>query len=74
MEYFLAPKVSFGAEVNLSLLYAWTGKTYTTIEGFNASTNEVEEHTDLTSPSSSDLIFGTQNIGANLFFNFYFDK
>lgn len=74
MEYFLVPKISLGAEVNLSLFYTWTGKTYSTIEGFNTSTNEVEEHTDLISPGDSNLKFGTQNIGANIFFNFYFDK
>ncbi len=74
MEYFLAPQISFGAEVNISLLYTWTGNTYVTREGFNTLTNQVEEHTDLISPSSSNLKFGTENFGANMFFNFYFDK
>lgn len=71
-ECFVGPKVSLGAEVNLALLYSWTPQRYGTYEGFNIFSGEVETFTDLVEPKSSDFVFGTQNVGANLFMNFYF--
>lgn len=72
VEWFVAPKISLGAEINLSAAFNWTKGLYYTSEGFNAETASVEEYTKLTTPTSSGFDFGTQNIGANLSVNFYF--
>lgn len=72
VEWFVAPKISLGAEVNLSAAFNWTKGLYYTSEGFNAESGIVEEYTELITPTSSGFDFGTQNIGANLSINFYF--
>lgn len=72
VEWFFAPKVSLGAEVNIAAAYNWTNGTYYTAEGYNTLSGQVEEWTELLSPSSSGFDFGTKNIGANLSINFYF--
>lgn len=72
IEWFVAPKISLGAEVNLSAAFNWTKGLYYTSEGFNTQTGNVEEWTELLTPTSSGFDFGTQNIGANLSINFYF--
>lgn len=74
VEGFVAPKISIGAEVNLALLYTWTPQQYGEFEGFNTLTKKVEGFTELVAPKSSQFVFGTQNIGANLFMNFYFNR
>ena len=53
-------------------VYRFGGNTYTTIEGYNTLSMQVEEWTDLTAPTSSGFSFGTGNIGGNLSLNFYF--
>ena len=68
------PKISKGAEENGAVLYTWTPQQYGDFEGFNLLTSEVERFTDLIAPKSSQFVFGTQNIGANLFMNFYFNR
>ena len=72
VEWFFAPKVSLGAEVNIAAAYNWTNGTYYTAEGYNTISGQVEEWTELLTPSSSGFDFGTKNIGANLSVNFYF--
>ncbi len=72
IEWFVAPKISLGAEVNLSAAFNWTKGLYYTSEGYNTQTGNVEESTELLTPTSSGFDFGTQNIGANLSINFYF--
>lgn len=72
IEWFFAPRISIGAEVNLTAAFNWTKGTYYTAEGFNTLSGEVEEWTELLTPTSSGFDFGTKNIGANLSFNFYF--
>ena len=72
IEWFVAPKVSIGGEVNISALYNWTKATYYTGEGFNTISNAVETWTELESPSSHGFSFGTGNIGSNLSVTFYF--
>lgn len=72
VEWFVAPKISLGANVNLYLLYRWSPNRYVTYEGWNNLTMQVEEVTDLTLPVSSGFSFGTDNIGANLLLKFYF--
>lgn len=72
IEWFVAPKISLGAEVNLSAAFNWTKGMYYISEGYNTQTANVEEWTELITPTSSGFDFGTQNIGANLSINFYF--
>lgn len=72
IEWFVAPKVSIGGEVNISALYNWTKAIYYTGEGFNTLSNAVETWTELESPSSHGFSFGTGNIGSNLSVTFYF--
>lgn len=71
-EWFVAPKIALGANVNLDLLYSWNPNQYVTYEGWNIQTLAKEEVTDLKNPISSGFSFGTNNIGANLLMKFYF--
>ena len=73
-EWFLCPWFSLGAEVNVSALYNWTQEVYTEVEGFNGITGKRETWTELISPRSHGVNFGTGNIGANLSFTFYFNR
>lgn len=72
IEWFVAPKVSLGAEVNLSLYYINGGQTYTKSEGYNSVTQSFEECTDLSSPGNNKLRFATENLGGSLYMAFYF--
>ncbi len=71
-EYFVAPKVSIGAEVNIVAIYSFTNGQAAQYEGYNTYTKKVETHTELVSPRSSSFLFGTENIGGNLGMHFYF--
>lgn len=72
VEWFVAPKVSLGAEVNLSLYHINGGQLYTQSEGYNNVTQQFVERTDLTSPGNDKLRFGTENLGGSLYMAFYF--
>lgn len=72
VEWFVAPKISLGANVNLFLAYQWTPNRYVTYEGWNILTMANEQVTDLKYPVSSGFSFSTDNIGANLLMKFYF--
>lgn len=72
IEWFVAPKVSLGAEVNLSLYGINEGQLYTISEGYNVASQKVEERTDLTSPGDRNFRFGTENLGGSLYMAFYF--
>ena len=72
VEWFVAPKVSLGAEVNLSLYGINSGQQYTESEGYNSSITQVEIRTDLTSPGDGKVRFGTENLGGSLYMAFYF--
>lgn len=72
VECFVAPKISLGAEMNLAILYRMEPILYKQMEGYNLNTDKVQIFTDIAGESSSNFVFGTQNIGANLFMNFYF--
>lgn len=72
VEYFVAPKVSLGAEVNLSAYSVKSGQTYVESEGFNAELGVVENRTDIVSPGNKSVVFGTGNIGGSLYLSFYF--
>lgn len=72
VEWFVAPKVALGAEVNLSLYNVQEGKKYTKSEGYNTYSQKVETRTDLTSPGGNKFRFGTENLGGSLYMAFYF--
>lgn len=72
VECFVAPKISLGAEVNLAILYRIEMPSYKQLEGYNLITKQVQTFTDIAGQSTSGFLFGTQNIGANIFMNFYF--
>lgn len=72
IECFVAPKISLGLEANLAILYRIELPSYKQLEGYNLITKEVQTYTDIAGQSASGFIFGTQNIGANIFMNFYF--
>lgn len=72
VEWFVMPKISLGAEVNLSLYGVNSGQQYTESEGYNSSTTKVETRTDLTSPGDGKVRFGTENLGGSLYMAFYF--
>ena len=72
IEWFVAPKISIGGEVNIAAVWNWTKATYYTGEGFNTLSGTVEEWTEVLSPSSHGFTFGTGNIGSNLSVTFYF--
>ena len=72
VEWFVAPKVSVGTEVNLSLYGINGGQEYLESEGYNTSTKKVEVRTDLTSPGNNKLCLGTESLGGSLYMAFYF--
>lgn len=74
VEWFVAPKIALGLNVNLDLLYKWSNNVCKQYEGFNLQTNQVDHIvTDVTSIKNySGVTFGTENIGANLYLNFFF--
>lgn len=73
VEWFVAPKIALGMNVNLDLLYKWSNNVCKQYEGFNLLTKEVETFTDLRNVYNySGVTFGTENIGANLYVAFYF--
>ena len=73
VEWFVAPKIALGMNVNLDLLYKWSSNVCRQYEGYNLLTGEVDTFTDLRGVSNySGVTFGTENIGANLYLAFYF--
>lgn len=72
VEWFVAPKISLGAEVNLTAYYVWESKQYTKSEGYNAALNKIEQRTDLTSPGIRAFVLGTESLGGSLNMTFYF--
>lgn len=72
IEWFVAPKISLGAEVNLSLYYIFGNQTYTEKEGYNKATGKVETRTDLVSPRYREFYLGTESLGGSLNMTFYF--
>ena len=72
IEWFVAPKIALGAEVNLSIYGISGGQQYTESEGWNNAKQEVETRYDLKSPGNAYFQFGTDNIGGSLYMSFYF--
>ena len=75
VEWFVAPKIALGLNVNLDLLYKWSNNVCMQYEGYNLLTKQTEVFTDLRDVANySGVTFGTENIGANLYLAFYFGK
>ncbi len=72
IEWFVAPKISLGAEVNLSLYYIFGNQTYEEREGYNAALGKVEKVTNLVSPRYREMYIGTESLGGSLNMTFYF--
>lgn len=72
IEWFVCPKISLGAEVNLSVYYLFGKQTYTESEGYNQSTGRIEQRTDLVTPGNRGFYVGTESLGGSLNMTFYF--
>ncbi len=72
VEWFVAPKIALGANVNVGLYYAVNPARATTYEGWNTQSMQVEEFTELIAPADHGFHFGTDNIGSNLYVTFFF--
>lgn len=72
VEIFLASYLSIGGEVSLNAIWEVGAQEYMVTEGFNPSTNKVEQRTETITPGSNSFVFGTQNLGAKLYMMFYF--
>lgn len=72
VEWFVAPKISLGAEVNLSVYYLFGNQRYVESEGYNALYQRVEKRTDLVSPGDRGFYLGTESLGGSLNMTFYF--
>ncbi|MCL2329369.1 MAG: hypothetical protein FWC39_12765 [Bacteroidetes bacterium] len=72
VEWFFAPKVSLGGEMNISFLYQWNPQINATYEGWNPVSKQVEEYTQTMTPKSHGFYYGTDNLGSNFFLSFYF--
>lgn len=72
VEWFVAPKISLGAEVNVTAYYMFGSQSYTKSEGYNAALGKIEERTDLTSPGNRGFHIGTESLGGALNMTFYF--
>lgn len=72
IEWFVAPKIALGAEVNLSLYYIFGSQTYVESEGYNTTSGKIDTRTDLLSPGDNGIYFGTESLGGSLYMTFYF--
>lgn len=72
VEWFVAPKIALGAEVDLSLYYVRGGQEYAFSEGYNKLLNKVDTRYDIESPGDSAFRLGTENLGGSLYMSFYF--
>lgn len=72
VEVFLASYLSIGGEVSLNAIWKFGAPEYQVTEGFNPSTNMVEQRTETITPGNNAFVFGTQNLGAKLYMMFYF--
>jgi hypothetical protein len=73
VEWFVAPKVALGANVNFGMYYEVNPARATTYEGRNTASMQLEQFTELVAPASHGFHIGTDNIGANLYVAFYFN-
>lgn len=74
VEWFVAPKISLGGEVNLSIYGGVGGKQDQLIEGYSTITGKRTEWTEIIRPNSKGFFLGTGNFGANVSVNFYITR
>ena len=72
VEWFVAPKVSLGANVNCLFDYAFQPSHMIEAEGWNVQTMKYEKFYKKADLLQDGFFFNTDNIGANLTINFYF--
>lgn len=72
VEWFIAPKISLGAEVSLIAAYTYNQQSYTISEQYNAAKAAIEQRTDLSEPGYGAFSLGTGNLGGSLNISFYF--
>ena len=72
VEWFVAPKIALGAEVNVLLYHVVGSQICVESEGYNSITQNVEVRHELQSPGNDEFRFGTQNVGGSLYMAFYF--
>ena len=72
LEFFLTPKIALGLSMTFTPIMAtFQPKTYATYEGFSANTGKVEKVTDVVSPGSCALLYGTENLGCRIALTYY---
>ena len=75
LECFIAERLSVGLALNFTpLMLSIQPRTWTVYEGFNNWSGKVEEFTNLVSPGSNALLYGTENIGCRISLQYYFGK
>lgn len=72
VEWFVCPKISLGAEVNLSVYYLFGNQTYMEAEGYSAGTGQIIKRTEVVSPGDRGFYVGTESLGGSLNMTFYF--
>lgn len=74
IEYFVAPKISIGAEVNLSLSAIFEITNNKIAEGYNVISGKPDVWVETQRPVNFYLNLATSNIGANFTFNYYISR
>lgn len=74
VEWFVAPKIALGLNVNLLLDYQWTAARTQKWEGWNPVLAQRQEIIVHDKAPQDGFTFTTDNIGANLYVAFYFGK
>ncbi len=73
IEWFFVKKASLQANIGMTpVMYCFQPQTWSKFEGFSQKSQKVEQYTELISPGSHGIIYGTQNIGLNVGLNIYF--
>jgi len=74
VEWFVAPKIALGLNVNVLIDYQWNPARVEEWEGWNHFTEQVDKITIHDTAKQDGFSFTTDNIGANLYVAFYFGK
>ena len=74
VEWFVAPKIALGLNVNILLDYQWNPARVSDWEGWNHFTEQVDKITIHDQAKQDGFSFTTDNIGANLYVAFYLGK
>lgn len=74
VEWFVAPKIALGLNVNVLFDYQWNPERVEVWEGWNKFTQQRQEITIHDRAMQDGFTFSTANVGANLYVAFYFGK